>query len=319
MSEHHLETGEMDESEEVFDVVFPSSNESSEVVHPCKEALYFPSFAIAAQLAAILGFVLSSASVRCDQVDAVFGGELFIERVRVIGFVADEPDRELIEEACGKNVFHKLALGWRSAFDRYGERKTVISGDSDDLGAFAAAGRTNGEAPFLALAKVASTNASSRSSLPRSCRCRASKRSASTNLPSRTQAWNRRWQVWQGGYFSGISAHCAPVPKTHSTPFSTARVSCHGRPRLSLRRRGRKTGSNNSHCSSVSSQRPAIAVRRDALSNSSLAENYTKKVYEMGSRRAAAPFSRVGILEICAFFFLVRSIPNKEEREDEVI
>jgi hypothetical protein len=159
-------------------VVFPSGNESSEVVHPGKEPLHFPSFAMAAQFAGILGSVFSSASVQRDQLDAVFGGELFIQRVRVVGFVADESGGELIEEASGKNIFHKPALGWRSAFDRYGERKTVISGDSDDLGAFAAAGRANGEAPFLALAKVASTNASSRVNLPRLYRCAASSLSA---------------------------------------------------------------------------------------------------------------------------------------------
>jgi hypothetical protein len=95
---------------------------------------------------------------------------------------------QLVEEASGQNSFHKLALGMRSALDRYGERKTVASGDSDDLGALAAPRGTDREAPFLALAKVASTNASSRLSLPRSCRCLASSRSASTNLPSRTHA-----------------------------------------------------------------------------------------------------------------------------------
>jgi hypothetical protein len=81
MSEHHVHACEMDEAEEVFDVVFPSCNESSEVVHPGKESLYFPSFAVAAQLAAILGSVFSSTSVGRDQLDAVFGGELFIERI----------------------------------------------------------------------------------------------------------------------------------------------------------------------------------------------------------------------------------------------
>src|ERR1700731_2524626 len=81
-----------------------------------------------------------------------------------------------------------MALGWRSAFDRYGERKTVISGDNDDLGAFAAAGRANGEAPFLAFAKVASTNASSRFNFPRLYRCAASSFSASSSLPLRTTA-----------------------------------------------------------------------------------------------------------------------------------
>ena len=76
-----MQACEMDEAEEVFDVVFPSCNESSEVVHPGKEPLNLPSFAIAAQLASILGSVFSSTSVRRDQLDAVFGGKLLIQRV----------------------------------------------------------------------------------------------------------------------------------------------------------------------------------------------------------------------------------------------
>jgi len=63
----------------------------------------------------------------------------------------------------------------------------------------------------------------------RSCRCGASRRSASSCFPLRTHCWNLRWRVWKGGYFSGSSRQCAPVPNTHSTPWSTARVSCHGR------------------------------------------------------------------------------------------
>jgi hypothetical protein len=51
------------------------------------------------------------------------------------------------------------------------------------------------------------------------------------------------------------------VPSTQNTPFSTARVSCHGRPRLSSRRSGRSTRSTTAHCSSVSSQRPVTALR----------------------------------------------------------
>jgi hypothetical protein len=52
--------------------------------------------------------------------------ERAVEPVRVIGLVADEPLRELVEEASGHNVLHKLALGRRSAVDRYGERKTHL-------------------------------------------------------------------------------------------------------------------------------------------------------------------------------------------------
>lgn len=220
----------MDESEEVLDVIFPSGDEAAEVVHPGEEPFHFPAPAVAAQLAAILGLA-STPPVGRYHVDAVLGGKGLIERVRVVRFIADEAGRELVEEASGKNLFHKLALGRRSALDRYGERKTVISGDSDDLGALAATGGANGKAPFLALAKVASTKASSRFSLPCACRWAASSFNACSSFPSRTQPWKRRWQVWNGGYFSGNSRHWAPVPNTHNTPLRTVRVSCHGRPR----------------------------------------------------------------------------------------
>ena len=83
---------------------------------------------------------------------------------------------------------------------------------------------------------------------------------------------------------AGSSDHCAPLPRIQNTPCNTARVSCQGRPRLSSRRTGRSNGSTNSHCSSVNSQRPAMLVRRDALSNFSLAEIRPRNVYEMGSR-----------------------------------
>src|ERR1700735_1657132 len=260
MLQQQVKAGQMDEAEEVLDVVFPSGDEAAEVVQPGKEPLHFPAFTIAAQFAAILSSAFAASPVRGDQFDPVLFGELRVERVRVVGFVADEPGGKLVEKASGKNLFNKLALGWRSALDRYGERKTVISGDSDDLGALAAPGGADCEAPFLALANVASTNASSRFSRPRSCRCRASIFSASSSFPLRIHCWNRRWQVWYGGYFSGSSRHCAPVPSTQNTPFSTARVSCHGRPRLSSRRCGRSTRSTTAHCSSVSSQRPVTVL-----------------------------------------------------------
>jgi hypothetical protein len=166
MSEHHVDAGKVDESEEVFDVVFPSSDESTEVVHPGKEPLDFPPFAITTELAAVLGLAFTPAPIGRDQLDAVLGGESLIEGIGIVGLVSDQALGKLVEKASGKNFLNKLALGRRSARDRYGERKTVASGDSDDLGALAPAGGTDGEAPFLALAKVASTNASSRFSLP---------------------------------------------------------------------------------------------------------------------------------------------------------
>ena len=164
---------------------FPSCDEPAIVLHPGKEPFDFPSTAVASQRTAILCFLFAVGSVGRDHLDAVFI-HLRVERIRVVGFVADESLRQFVEEASGQNSFHKPALGTRSAFDRYGERKTIARGDSDDLGALAALGGTDSEAPFLALANVASTNASSRFNLPRSCSWRANRRSTSTNLPSRT-------------------------------------------------------------------------------------------------------------------------------------
>jgi len=64
----------------------------------------------------------------------------------VISLIADQSSGELVEKASGKNLLNKRALGRRSARDRYGESKTVASGDSDDLCALAAARGANGKA-----------------------------------------------------------------------------------------------------------------------------------------------------------------------------
>ena len=48
--------------------------------------------------------------------------------------------------------------------------------------------------------------------------------------------------------------------KTHKTPFNTARVSCHGRPRPSSRRLGRNNGSSNAHWASVRSMLSIYAI-----------------------------------------------------------
>lgn len=184
MPDEHEQAGEVYEAEEVFDVEFPSGDEPAIVLHPGQKPLDFPSAAIAAQGTVILSLVPAAGPVGRDHLDAVFL-HLCVERIRVVGFVADEPLRQFVEEASGQNSFHKLALGRRSAFDSNGEWKTVISGDSDDLRALPAASGADGKAPFLALAKVASTNASSRLSLRCSCSNRANSRRASISLPSR--------------------------------------------------------------------------------------------------------------------------------------
>jgi hypothetical protein len=110
MPEQHLQAGEVDEAEEILDMVFPSGDEAAEVMHPREEPLHFPAPAVAAQLTAILT-PAPVAPVGRDHLDAVFLLERAVERVRVVGLVADEPGGKLVEEASGQNVLHKLALG----------------------------------------------------------------------------------------------------------------------------------------------------------------------------------------------------------------
>lgn len=160
-----MDASELDEAEEVFYVELPTRDESAEVVHPGEEAFDLPAFLVTAKLAPILSFA-SVAAVWGDHLDAIFVLESLVELVGVVSLVADQSNGQFVEKASGKNFLNKVALGRRSARDRYGERKTVASGDSDDLRALASARGADREAPFFALAKVASTNASSRLSLP---------------------------------------------------------------------------------------------------------------------------------------------------------
>ncbi len=72
--------------------------------HPVKESFYFPASAIAAQFVSILAFA-PVLPVRSNQFDAIFLGELLVERVGVIDVVANEPGWELVEKTSGKNLF----------------------------------------------------------------------------------------------------------------------------------------------------------------------------------------------------------------------
>ena len=239
-------------------MIFPANYEPTKPVQPSEESFYAPRPAIATKRSTILGNSLAIAPVRGNQFDTVAVQQMIVQGIAIVSVVADQSFGEFFEEALAEDLFDELAFVRRSALDTNGERKTVISGDGNDLGAFAALGRANGEPPFFAPEKEASMNPSCNGNWPRACNSPASRCRIFSSLPSRTHCWNRRWQVWNAGYLLGNSRHCAPVPSTHSTPFNTARVSCQGRPRPSLRRAGCRIGSKTDHCSSLTSQRPRI-------------------------------------------------------------
>jgi hypothetical protein len=125
-------------------------------------------------------------SVRCRIRQRVFG------RARRSRRPCRRLGGQFVEETAGKNLFHKLALGRRSALYRYGERKTVSSSDSDDLRALATAGRADCEAPFLRsrkwhprMPRLGSTDRAHGGAAP-------GRRRASSSFPLRTHCWNLR-------------------------------------------------------------------------------------------------------------------------------
>src|SRR5437016_5897909 len=208
------------------------------MMQPGEKSFDSPTSAVATQRATILRRPSALSAMRCDHFDAIALGQLSIQAVTVVGFVPDQSCGEGVEEAVPEDAFDELTFVRRSAFDTNGERKTVIIGESDDFRPFAALGGPDRETPFFAPVKEASMKASSRFSFPRACNSSARARKMPSSLPSRTYCWKRRWQIWYGGYLLGNLRHCAPVPNTHKIPLSTARVSCHGRPRPSVRRLG---------------------------------------------------------------------------------
>ncbi len=228
------------------------------MMQPRKKSFHSPASAITTQRTPVLRWRAPFSAMGRDHFDPVALGQIAVQPVAVIGFVADQPRREGVEEAVPEDPFDELGFVRRSAFDTNGESKTVSIGESDDFRPFAAFGGPDREAPFFAPVKEASMKASSRSSFPRAWSSSASTRKMRSSLPARTQCWKRRWQVWYGGYLSGSSRPCAPVPNTHRIPLSTARVSCQGRPRPSARRGGLKIGSMSSHWASLSSHRPRM-------------------------------------------------------------
>ena len=130
MSAHPVEAGKLDESKEVFDVVFPPGDESAEVVHPGEEPLHFPSPAIAPQLTPVLRPLFAPAPVWRNHFDSILGGKLLVERVRVVGCIPDEPLGELIEEAGGgaQELQLRLRSGTLASSTLYGPSRSVTGG-----------------------------------------------------------------------------------------------------------------------------------------------------------------------------------------------
>src|SRR3989442_4337688 len=91
MSQEDEETAEMEHGEEVGLLIFPAGDEAAEVMQPSEQTFDLPTEAVAPQLSAVLGFLSAAiALVRSDQTDAVFFSQPLVERIAVVGGVADQ-------------------------------------------------------------------------------------------------------------------------------------------------------------------------------------------------------------------------------------
>jgi len=234
--------------------------DAAEVLQPGVGAFDFPALAVTTQLSVVFKSALSVvAAVRSDQ----FCAAPFQPRAQRVGVVtairnhapqararastATARHFHLCERTFGKPVFGNLR-GRKLRSDR----NAAAVDHHHALRTFPATGLADPEAPFFAVTKVASRNASSQSSSLRSSICASSFRQARSQTPCSSHIRNRRQQVEPSGYSSGRSCHRAPVRRTHRIPCKHARLEDHGRPRPSLRRFGSgNNGISTAHCSSL--------------------------------------------------------------------
>jgi len=186
MPQEDNKAAELKHAEEIGFVIFPAADESAEIVEPGKEALDFPAPAVTAQFAAVLGTLAAAVVlVGRDEPDAVFLPEALIERIAVVGAVADHSFWFGSREALGDSGFDEFRFMRRSAGDAAGDRKTMAVCDRHDFTAFSSASRADSRAPFFAELKLASMKVSDRSSLPRVRKSSASACKSRSSVPSR--------------------------------------------------------------------------------------------------------------------------------------
>ena len=186
----------MNETQVIERVALVADDQTPEIAQPGEEPLNFPPPSVPAERAAILRLgTLPTPAVGRDHLDAQ-AGQLGIQWIGIISAIPDQSAREVVDEAGVERRGNEGNLVRRSRGGTSGERKTKTVCHCHELCPFAPLGRSHASAPFLASTKVPSMKHSDRSNLPRSFKSRANASKIRSKVPSRTQRWNRRWQVW---------------------------------------------------------------------------------------------------------------------------
>ena len=245
-------------------MIIEPNQHATEILQPRKQALDLPASFVTPQFSAVLRFrALAIRFMRRYQL-GFKRGEAFIERVRVVSFIADQFAWSLVGKARTESLFDQSDFMRRSRVCVDGERKTSAICHCHEFRTFTPLGFSHSEAPFFATINVPSIKHSDKSKPPRECRSSAKVSRTFRKVPSLFHSWNLRWQVWYGGNLAGRSHQRAPERRIHSTPFITSRSLRRGRPRVWTDSVLSKNDSINNHCSSVNSSRLAM---RKILSN----------------------------------------------------
>lgn len=254
-------------------ITFIPHDETTTVAEPRKGSFNLPAAFISTQFSAVFVLLfLVVLPVRADQLNAALG-QSFPQRVAIIASVSDDPFGLLFGPSapCSGhgNVFQR---GFNER-DFAGARRVQVEPQRNSLAvdhhhplrAFAAFSFSDTESPFLAEAKLPSTNAS----LQSNCSCLSSSDSNDRHAVNQTSCSShsrkRRQHVDALGYSFGISDHGAPVRNIQSMPSKTFRLFALGRPPFLPALGSGNKGASFAQRSSVNFQR-VLAMKNSPFS-----------------------------------------------------
>ena len=146
----------MDEAEVIERMALVADDQAAEVAQPGEESLHLPAAFVPAQRPAILRLgAFPAAPVRRDHLDPQLQ-ERLVERVGIVGAVADEPSGQVGYEAGVEGSGDEGDLVRRSRGGTCGERKASAVCHCHELRTLAPLGRSHAAAPFFATTKVPS-------------------------------------------------------------------------------------------------------------------------------------------------------------------
>src|ERR1700751_942938 len=126
MPQEDYGTCKLNHPEEILWVVLPASDNATIIMEPSKQTLDFPATTVPAQCAAVLGDGSAPVpAVRRNQLHLEMFAYALIQRIAVVGFIADQSLRDFAEEAALECGLDERGFIRRSADHVHGDRKTM--------------------------------------------------------------------------------------------------------------------------------------------------------------------------------------------------